>query len=146
MHRIRSHRGIMAVMVLTWLPYISVRCIEGATSGCPLVSEQHEAGQPRHQGHHYAPQHGHDEGDDHGTAAHHDHDGSSVPERTCCELTGKYAVEVTSQAPTASPVMAVAVIETADVLPLAARVARVRRVTDPTRHPPPYIRFATLLI
>jgi len=126
----------MAIVALTWLPYMSARCIEGATAGCPLVTEEHEAeGQPRHESH------------DHGTAAHHDHDGkSSAPERTCCELTGKCAVEVTSQTPTASPAVAVAVVETVDVLPLAVRVARVLRVADPTHHPPPYIRFATLLI
>ena len=148
-HRIRSHPGIMAIVALTWLPYISARCIEGATGGCPLMAAEHGAeGRPHHEGDRdHAHQHGPHAAEDHGTAAHHDHSGkSSAPEHTCCELTGKCAVEVTPLMSTASPAVAVAMVATITVLPMAMRVPRAKRVADPTHHPPPYIRFATLLI
>ena len=149
MHRIRSHPGVMAIVALTWLPYMSARCIEGLSGGCPLTAAEHEedSGSDHEADRDHAHQHGSHAAEDHGTAANHDHGGkSSVPERTCCERTGKCAVEVTSSMPTASPVVAVAMVATIDVLPKAMHLPRARRVGDPAHHPPPYIRFATLLI
>jgi ABC-type Zn2+ transport system substrate-binding protein/surface adhesin len=139
----------MAIVALTWLPYISARCIEGATGGCPLVAAEYETeGRSHHEGgRNHAHQHEDHAAEDHGTTAHHHNGGEpSVPERTCCERTGKCAVEVTSWMPTAPPAVAVAMVATIDVLPKAMRAQRARRVADPTHHPPPYIRFATLLI
>ena len=149
MHRIRSHPGIMAIVALTWLPYMSARCIEGLTGGCPFTAAQHEAdSRSHHEGDgDHAHRHGPHAAEDHGTAANHDHGGKSpVPERTCCERTGKCAVEVTSSMSSASPVVAVTKVATIDVFPKALHVRRARRVADPTHHPPPYIRFASLLI
>ena len=144
LHRIRCHPGIMAIVALTWLPYMSVRCID-ATSGCLLLGAEHEAQERSDHEESRARQHGCHAEDD-GPAAHHDDGKSSAPKHTCCELTGKYAVDVTSWTPTVSPAVAIAAVEAVDVLPTAMRVPRVRCSADPTHHPPPYIRFASLLI
>lgn len=137
---IRRHRGLLALVAITWLPFVSMRCIEGVTEGCPVLGTAHEHGEDGSQGD------GHDHHAEHAQgrgAADHGHDRSN---RTCCELTGKFAVEVTSGTTSAPLVPLATWVRPSELLPRLSAKRPVQRVADPTHHPPPYLLFATLLI
>lgn len=138
LHRIRRQRSLLALVAITWLPFISVLCVEGPANGCPTLAAGHE--QEAVQEHHHAS-HAHDQGQ-----ADHDHEKSGAPEHTCCQLTGKCAVELSSPTSSAPAIVAVTWIRTPNMRPAAVSVRPAQYVADPTHHPPPYLRFATLLI
>lgn len=139
LNRIRRHRGLLALVVITWLPFVSVRCIDGVAGGCPNRAA-HEHGEIGAHGFGYDHRSAHVQ--DRG-AADGDHDTSH---RTCCELTGKLAVEVASWQ--MSPPLAAIVTRLcpSGLLPGLSANRPMRRVADATHHPPPYLLFATLLI
>ena len=144
LHRIRRRRSLLVLVAITWLPYVSVRCVEGATNGCPISATAHEHGEMKRETHSHEHHHAtdaHDRGE-----ADHEHGNLPGPERTCCQLTGKYAIELTSPTVSAPATTALAKIWTPSARPSAVSVLAVRHVPDPTHHPPPYLRFATLLI
>lgn len=147
LYRLRRHRGLLAFVVVTWLPYMSVRCVEGAAGGCAIVEAANAPhGIGSHDDH---AAHGHDHHDGHADARDvPDPAGGKLPgsEHTCCELTGKCAVEITPWTPRAETTLAVAPVQMPDLMPVAMAERSPRRVADLGKHPPPYIRFAALLI
>ena len=74
-----------------------------------------------------------------------EHHGS--PGHTCCELTGKYAYTADSSPPSAAPAVVLVTMPTPAQAPTGLVAARLNHLSpEPPRHPPPYLRFLTLLI
>lgn len=148
--QLRHRRTIVGVLAVAWLPYMSIRCIESSGHlGCPIASESHDSVPPSDDVHRHAH-------DSHQESPHsHQHvpvtrtqaPSHDPPPRTCCELTGKYAVTLAAPAPSAAPLVMVASFRRAGDVPQAPLPARaVRQFPEPSHHPPPYLLFATLLI
>ena len=143
LRRMRRCRTIVGLLAIAWLPYVSTRCVDAsADGGCPIAHPPRDAGS--HQGH--EPGHHSHEGV---PTAHQDGDHDQTPGRTCCELTGKYACTVNSSTPSAAPPRLMVTLPRAvDVHALAPLPTPhpQRRTPGPIHGPPPYLRFATLLI
>jgi hypothetical protein len=143
LRRIRRCRTIVGLLAFAWLPYVSTYCIDAsAHGGCPLPhasrdAGSHQGGEPDHHSHAGVP------------AAHDDGGHDETPARTCCELTGKRACTLSSSTPSAAPpgltVTLPRAIDIHTLAPLPTLRAQ-RRMPGPIHGPPPYLRFATLLI
>ena len=137
----RSHL-IPVLLAVTWLPYISTRCVMNplTQAGCGVLPAAAAEARPEGQHSHGHSQHA-------ATPTHHDDRGSRAPVHTCCDLTGKCDIKVSSPAPSVDPVAVVA------ALPALTHLTRPstdglqhRPVIIPTHGPPPYLRNVTLLI
>ena len=141
LRRIRRSRAIPLALAVTWLPYISTRCVvdPGTHAGCGVLPTAAHA----HPEDHHAHAHSHDGS----TPAHSDHGHRRSPARTCCEVTGKCNIKVTSPAPSADP-PAVTVTASAvewSTVPSAENVQH-WPAHDLAHGPPTYLRNATLRI
>lgn len=149
-HKTRM-RILVAVVATAWLPYTLLRCFDNPDhSGCPMMNVAAKASEPE--------SHDHAHHDHHSPAAqsagHHSHDGvpSSTKDHergqdTCCELTGKCNVLVTT---TSTLVDAPAPIGLAPsvVVPLArdGRVLAVWPGSVRIHGPPIYLANETLIL
>lgn len=152
--RARHSQLIAVAVVVAWLPYACTRCLEtsggqhgaGGSADCVFG---HPAAAASHPDHHDRadthPHHGHSAAQPEHGGKGHDHS----PIDTCCELTGKYAVTLTSVPGLSDPwgtmvtVIAAAGMPGLRVAPFAYRVP----CALPLAHGPPvYLRNAALLI
>jgi hypothetical protein len=125
LRKIRGYRLIPAILAITWLPYISTRCVENPAThaGCHMFPGAVHAAQEHGEHHRHAPVH------------------------TCCDLTGKCNVRVVPEVPQLDAPALVA------TLPLAVAVV-VPVLSSPTfcdislvaHSPPTYLCNATLLL
>jgi hypothetical protein len=141
LRKIRACRAIPVVLGIAWLPYITTRCENPLThTGCGILpaAVYEEGHEPRRQRH----------GDsDDGMAQGHHHQHKHLPVRTCCELTGKCDIKITSGTPSLVPLMLVADLPAAVHPILARRQLRHRRSAPAVAHAPPtYLRKVALLI
>ncbi|HLE57044.1 MAG TPA: hypothetical protein VJB15_08175, partial [Rhodothermia bacterium] len=130
----RRCRIVAMAALLAWLPYTSVWCAENpfGNVGCPILPAS------AHAGHHHENAAGapaHSTHDDHG------------PARSCCQLTGKCGINVTSaQGPDLTP----AIVTASAIYPVEASLAQSPFVAssriDATHGPPIYLQHLTLLI
>jgi hypothetical protein len=141
LRNIRACRSISVVLAIAWLPYIAMRCVDNPAThaGCGMLRGAAHA--PGSDGH--GPSH---EGMAHGGGTH-NHGQEPARAHTCCDLTGKCDVKITTGAPSLAPPLL------ATILPVAVRaiVADPERLsaclTPPVAHAPPtYLRNATLLL
>ena len=133
-------RAVLGLLAITWLPYVSARCIAPLDGGCSMLPaasvDVHARPHDHSRGVHEAmPRANHDE-----------HDGSR-PGHTCCELTGKYAYTVDSSPPSAAPAAVLVTMPTPAQTPTGLVAIRLNHLNpEPPQHPPPYLRFLTLLL
>ncbi len=139
-------RTIVGILAVAWVPYILTRCVEGiGHEGCPVSAAAHEE---------TSSQHHHGDSSEHHharrgvlPAAHQTDDHEHPSERVCCDLTGKSAFVKSAPPSTAAPAVVLVTLygsATALIPPEGPRSKS--RAAAPTHHPPPYLRFATLLI
>lgn len=137
----RRCRAIVGLLAITWLPYVSTRCIAKADGGCAMlpVSGSGDVHSRSHEDSRGAQEAN--------RAPHHDEHDGSAPRHTCCHLTGKFAFTVASSPPSAAPAVVLVTMPMAAETPAGHLAARLRRLNpEPTQHPPPYLRFVTLLL
>lgn len=143
-------RALVAVVLGGLLSFTSTRCMSIVEAGCPLVGSAQASGGSL-QGHdHEAPggrldhaRHGDDvSGHDHGSR------GDNTPGHTCCELTGKYAFAASgSPVPPLVPTLVIVALVVGGEGCRRASANFIKRQPVPLlHHPPPYLRFASLLI
>jgi hypothetical protein len=130
----RSHTVVTILLLLAWLPYVSVRCIDnpGKHSGCLILAAPVQTEPSIH---------------DH---ASHEHHGERTPAHSkgfsCCDLTGKCEVVASASSQHAMPVVLTTTPLAAELpsphLSIEARAASIENAHGPPR----YLRFATLLI
>jgi hypothetical protein len=131
--KIRSCRAIIVILAVTWLPYITTRCVENPIThvGCPFFpGAMHAATHSDAQ----SPQRQH--------AQHH------APGHSCCDLTGKCNVRVAAS-PQAfdPPTFAVALPAAPHPIVVTALCSDQRSNVAYVAHSPPaYLRNATLLL
>ena len=133
-------RAILGLLAITWLPYVSTRCIAPLDGGCPML--------PAASGDVHAHSHDHSRGVHEAMppGSHDEHDGSP-PGHTCCELTGQYAYTVASSPPTVARAAVLVTMPTPARTPTGLVADRLNHLSpEPAQHPPPYLRFLALLI
>jgi hypothetical protein len=139
------------VVLGSLLAYTSTRCVSLVEAGCPLVGRAHQASGVSLPGHDHEMSagyahhvvHGDDvSGHDRGAGDKH------PPDHTCCEVTGKYAFAAAgSPVPSLAPTLAVgAFVLGGEGLQRVAANFFKRQPVPLLHHPPPYLRFASLLI
>lgn len=133
---LRHRRAVVLLLALTWLPYVSTRCLADAHGGCGMMAMSHESPAA------------HPTDSDHSGSATHDHsEHHSTPARTCCELTGKCDVAISATISTVDAAPVVAIVPAITRAPVRSEP---ERLGDPIRtlaHAPPlYLRNATLRI
>lgn len=145
--RIRRCRAVSVMLGVAWLPYIATRCImvPGAHADCGVLSPRTHADADHSASHHHAhdalaqpqPQHHHN-----------GHTPSKQPAHTCCDLTGKCNIKITTPGPPPlDPVQLVAILPVAVDASVQHAVLPAYRGAPALAHAPPtYLRNATLLI
>lgn len=133
-------QGIPLVLAVTWLPYITTRCVENpfTHAGCGMLATAH-----RHsEGHHsHAPSH------DSVTPMHQHHESPDSPARTCCELTGKCNIKAASPGPSIDPPTLLTTLPAIARLPVTGAHELAHVPSFALAHgPPTYLRNATLRI
>lgn len=144
----RSDKIAAALLLVAWLPYCSLRCIDagGGHGGCPLLPHEgsaasadahhaHSGREQRRDVAHSRVNHGHGRGPD--------RHGEGDPAKTCCELTGKRNVLLsTADLQSASPPVVLGeALLSAPRSPVAVRPSG---IAAKAHGPPIYLANATL--
>jgi hypothetical protein len=134
---------VLVALALTWLPYMSMRCVDSPGGEECWMSSHHSEGHgsgEAHKGYHPAP----------GTtepSPPHDHGSGRDEGCTCCELTGKCNIKITSATPQVDPVQLAATLPGPAVPVVPDVPALPPRSTPAVAHAPPiYLRNVTFLI
>ena len=130
-------RALVMTLAVVWLPYITTRCVDPVS--CP-TEHAREAADHRDLGHH-----GH-EGipSERGT---HDENPAETPNRTCCDVTGKRNVLVSTGPPSIAPVLFSSTLPTSAVWAVLYHQSHRRDLVPHTAHgPPAYLRNHILRI
>lgn len=140
LHRIRRCQAIPLVLAITWLPYMSTRCVVNPVThvGCGVLLA-----------HSYAEARGAHAHAHHGSmATHHDHEDKKAPIHSCCELTGKCNIKVTTSPSSVDAPALVAILAAAIHVPVpeSYNLQRGPVVVALAHGPPTYLRNATLRI
>lgn len=105
--RLARSRTFHLALGLAWLPYMAMRCVDNPVTheGCGVMAAEHRRAEERPGTSGRSHQNDRDAVEQHSTE-HHDHAGHehSRPVHTCCELTGKYNITVSSTIPLSPPV------------------------------------------
>lgn len=143
--RRRHCRQISLALGVVWLPYIAVRCVGNPANhgDCGMLhpaTQAHAENAHVHGHHHETP-----------SPVSHDHNHSrgpgSGPSHTCCDLTGKCNVTITSVVPSLNAAdtisMVSLIVQPIALLPQYSHRSPVRGVAHA---PPTYLRNLTLRI
>jgi hypothetical protein len=136
--RIRGYRVLPAILAITWLPYITTRCVENSAT---------------HVGCHILPGAVHAKAN----AARHSHGRSSIPPHagqqqrrhahTCCGVTGKCNVRAVSATPHLDPPVPPATLPLVAAAVVSTRSSyAVRDISLVAHSPPTYLGNVTLLL
>ena len=141
--RLHGRPAIVAVVLFSWLPYMSARCIMALTCNCPPVGSHqaaahHDKEAPSEEPHAGAGCEAH--------ARKHQTDRAPEPQHVCCELMSQRAIKATIDTEPMPTLAIVSLAPTSIARGNTSVPSASKRTPDATHHPPPYIRFLSLLI
>jgi len=133
LRKIRRCWVVVLALALAWLPYVTLRCIPAPGSphaGCDVLEHGSEAA-------------GHDVNVGHHERRGHDHEG---PASTCCELTGKSNVTLSTPFSLDPPILSAIAISLSGAVAPASEVLGMSGRLWHAHAPPIYLRNSALRI
>jgi hypothetical protein len=133
LRQIQRRRVVVLALALAWLPYVTLRCIAApgsAHAGCDVLEHGSEAA-------------AHDVNVGHHERRGHDHEG---PASTCCELTGKSSITLSTPFSVDPPILSAIAISLSGAVAPASRVLGMSGGLWHAHAPPTYLRNSTLRI
>jgi hypothetical protein len=133
LRQIRRRRVVVLALALAWLPYVTLRCVAApgsAHAGCDVL------------------EHGSEAAENHANVGHHerrghDHEG---PASTCCELTGKSKVTLSTPLSFDPPILSAIAISLSGAVAPASEVLGMSGRLSHAHAPPTYLRNSALRI